>query len=309
MTATALSRVRLCVGTRASALARAQSRLVTRELARLTGRPLADEVVIVTEGDRDQATPLPVLAGRGVFTEALERALLAGEIDFAVHSLKDMPVDSTPGLAVGAVCFREDARDVLVVSAGRGLDDLMPGSIVGTCSVRRTAQLLHHRPDLTIRPLRGNVDTRLARLDRGEYDAIVLAAAGLRRLALAPPFVAPLSLALMLPAPGQGALAVQCRADDVATHRLLARIDDPLVRAATNAERAFLEGLGGGCLAPIAAHADVDGGSLVLDGLVASVDGVTVIRVTGSAPLSDGRDLGLRLAADAVASGALDLLA
>lgn len=309
MTLDALPRVRLRAGTRASALARTQSRFVARELSRLTGWPLADEVVLTTEGDRDQATPLPVLAGRGVFTEALEQALLAGEIDFAVHSLKDMPVDATPGLALGAVCFREDARDVLVLSTGRGLDDLMPGSAVGTCSIRRSAQLLHHRRDLAIRPLRGNVDTRLARLRRGEYDAIVLAAAGLRRLGLAPPFAVALPFALMLPAPGQGALAVQCRADDVATRSLLARIDDPAVRASTNAERAFLEGLGGGCLAPIAAHAAVAGGVLVLDGLVASTDGVTVIRVTGRAALPDGRDLGLRLSAEAVARGALDLLA
>lgn len=308
MTLDALPRVRLRAGTRASALARAQSRFVARELARLTGWPLADEVLITTAGDRDQTTPLPVLAGRGVFTNALEEALLAGDIDFAVHSLKDVPIDSTPGLALGAVCFREDARDVLVLSAGRGLDDLMPGSRVGTCSVRRSAQLLHHRPDLAIRPLRGNVDTRLARMERGEYDAIVLAAAGLRRLGLAPPVVAPIPFALMLPAPGQGALAVQCRADDMATRRLLARIDDPKVRESTNAERAFLEGLGGGCLAPIAAHAAVGGGVLALEGLVASVDGATVIRVTGSATSSDGRDLGLRLSADAVARGALDLL-
>lgn len=303
------SRPRLRAGTRSSRLARSQSARVGRELARLAGVSLPDEVVITTHGDRDQGTPLPEFDGRGVFTEALEARLLAGDIDFAVHSLKDVPVDLTPGLVLGAICFREDPRDMLVLARDvGGLDDLPSGARVGTCSVRRSAQLLNRRPDLAMQPLRGNVDTRLAKIANGEHDAIVLAAAGLHRLDLVPERAVPLPLELMLPAPGQGALAVQCRADDTNTRRLLSVIDDAAVREATNAERCFLEGLGGGCLAPIAAHAMVDHGVLKCTGLVASVDGAVILRVSETGPIRQGRELGLRLAEQAVGRGALDLL-
>jgi hydroxymethylbilane synthase len=299
----------LRAGTRASSLARAQTRLVGSELARLTGTPHPSEHVVETQGDRDSSTPLPDLGGRGVFTEALERALLAGEIDYAVHSLKDVPIDSTPGLVLAAVGYRVDARDVLVSRAGSTLADLHRGARVGTCSVRRSAQLLLYRRDLKIAPLRGNVDTRVAKVRHGDYDAIVLAAAGLVRLGLADRGAHPIRFESMLPAPGQGALAVQCRADDSHTRGLLATLDDVVARETTDAERAFLEGLGGGCLAPIAARAVLANGALVIEGLVAAADGSRAVRVWRTAPPTRGRDTGLRLADDAAARGALELLA
>ena len=299
----------LRAGTRSSDLARVQTRYVGTELARLTGIRLPHEILIDTAGDRDSTTPLPELGGRGVFTDALERALLAGEIDYAVHSLKDVPVDPTPGLVLAAIAFREDARDVFISRAGAVLDALPQGSRVGTCSVRRSVQLLRHRPDLQILPLRGNVDTRVRKVRSGEYDGIILAAAGLARLGLGGGGVHPLPFEIMLPAPGQGALAVQCRADDSGTIALLARLDDTVVREATSAERAFLEGLGGGCLAPIAAHAWIDNGTVTLDGLVAAPDGSAVIRLRHSGPGTSGRETGLRMAEVAVSRGALELLA
>lgn len=299
----------LRAGTRASPLARAQTRLVGFELSRLTGTHLPHEHVVETQGDRDSSTPLPSLVGRGVFTDALEQALLAGEIDYAVHSLKDVPIDLTPGLVLAAVGFRVDAHDVLVSPAGCTLTELDGGARVGTCSVRRSAQLLMCRKDLEIAPLRGNVDTRLAKVRRGEYDAIVLAAAGLVRLGLAHRSAQPIRFESMLPAPGQGALAVQCRADDLYTRGLLTTVDDAVARETTDAERAFLEGLGGGCLAPIAARAVLANGALVIEGLVAAADGSRAVRVWRTGPPTRGRDTGLRLAGDAAARGALELLA
>jgi hydroxymethylbilane synthase len=299
----------LVVGTRSSTLARLQTHVISTALRRATGIPAPREVLLSTGGDRDQRTPLPALGGRGVFTDALERELLAGTIDCAVHSLKDLPVDPTPGLVLAAIGFREDARDVLVSANGRTLDTLPPGARVGTCSVRRSAQLLALRPDLDLQPLRGNVDTRVQKALAGAYDAIVLAAAGLRRLGLASTIAEALPLDRFLPAPGQGALAVQCRANDGATRVHLSALDDPAVRAATDAERAFLEGLGGGCLAPIAAHGIVAGDSLALDGLVASRDGRQVVRVSRRGPVEQARALGLQLADDALAHGARELLA
>lgn len=298
----------LRVGSRASNLARVQTRRVGAALARLARTRLPREIVIETRGDLDTSTPLPTLGGRGIFTEALEGELLADRIDFAVHSLKDVPVDPTPGLVLAAIGFREDARDVLVSRGRHTLGSLARGACVGTCSIRRSAQLLLRRPDLEIAPLRGNVTTRVAKIASGEYDAIILAAAGLVRLGLASAATEILPFDVMLPAPGQGALAVQCRADDSLARALLAALDDPVVRATTDAERAFLEGLGGGCLAPIAAHAVIVDGVLELDGLVAAVDGSAVIRVRRTGSHWSGRDIGLGLAAEAIERGALDLL-
>ncbi len=271
--------------------------------------PALIEVIITSDGDRDTTTPLPALGGHGVFTDALERELLTGAIDFAVHSLKDLPVRMTPGLTIAAIGFRQDARDVLVSAAGWHLATLPIGARVGTCSVRRTAQLLALRLDLTILPLRGNLDRRLARAEAGEYDAIVLAAAGLVRLGLAHNISEWLPLDRFLPAPGQGALAVQCRTDDSPTLELLATLDIPATRAATDAERSFLEGLGGGCLAPIAAHASVSHQTITLAGLVAASDGSRVVRVNASGDVRDGRGVGFRLADEARRRGVLELLA
>jgi hydroxymethylbilane synthase len=298
---------RIRLGTRASALARLQTDLVAARLAALTGAECRT-VLITTEGDLDAGTPLPDLGGRGVFTEALERALRAGEIDAAVHSLKDVPVEPSPGLTLAAIGMREDPRDVVVARDPVTLATLAPGARVGTCSTRRSAQLLAARPDLVMAPLRGNVDTRVRKALRGEYHAIVIAAAGLIRLGLVETIREYLPLDVVLPAPGQAALAVQCRAEDAATRAVLARLDEPRVRAAADAERAFLEGLGGGCAAPIAAHATASGARVRLRGMVASLDGTRVVRVEREATLAEARALGLALALQASEAGAMELI-
>lgn len=296
------------IGTRASALARWQTDHVARRLTALTGVECRI-VVLATAGDVDTGTPLPALGGKGVFTEALELALRAGEIDAAVHSLKDVPTEETPGLCLAAIGSREDPRDVLIARDRWTLGTLPRGATVGTCSTRRSAQLLAARPDLVMAPLRGNVDTRVAKALRGDYDAIVIAAAGVIRLKLASAIRAFLPLEVVVPAPGQGALAVECRADDVRVRGLLAHLDEPAVRAAVTAERAFLEGMGGGCTAPIAASAATAGGRVSLRGLVASPDGTHTVHVGRSAPVAEARALGLALAEEAVAAGAMALLA
>ncbi|HSR91366.1 MAG TPA: hydroxymethylbilane synthase, partial [Gemmatimonadales bacterium] len=261
------------LGTRASRLARIQTDLVRKALARLDPTIEFRSVEITTEGDRDLRTPLPEIGGKGVFTQELEQALQDGTIDLAVHSLKDVPVEPSPGLTLAAIGMREDPREVLIAAQGWTLATLPAGAKVGTCSTRRAAQLLVHRPDLQLAPLRGNVDTRVAKAQAGEFDAIVIAAAGVHRLGLASAITEYLPLEIMLPAPGQGALAVQSRNDDSAMLELLRGLEDTAARVATDAERAFLEGLGGGCAAPIAAFGEVVGGRLHLRGLVLSLDG------------------------------------
>jgi hydroxymethylbilane synthase len=302
-----LSAIRL--GTRASRLARLQTGLVSKALARLDPTIEFRSIEITTEGDRDLRTPLPEIGGKGVFTQELEQALHDGTIDLAVHSLKDVPVEPSFGLTLAAVGMREDPREVWISAKGWTLATLPAGAKVGTCSTRRAAQLLVHRPDLQLAPLRGNVDTRVAKAQAGEFDAIVIAAAGVHRLGLTSAITEYLPLEIMLPAPGQGALAVQCRADDAAVLELLRGLDERNVRAATDAERGFLEGLGGGCAAPIAAFGRADEGRIRLEGLVLSLDGQRQIRLVWEGPAADGRRVGLRLAAEARAKGAEALLA
>lgn len=298
----------LRVGSRTSALATWQATRVAEALRARAGLG-CEAVLISTEGDRTPDRPLPEIGGKGVFTEEIEAALREGTIDFAVHSLKDLPVEPSPGLCLAAIGMREDPRDVLIAREPWTLATLPPGARVGTCSTRRSAQLLAARPDLTMAPLRGNVDTRVRKALRGDYDAIVIAAAGVIRLGLADAIREALSLDVVMPAPGQGALAVQCREDDGATRQALAALDEPAVRAAVDAERAFLEGLGGGCQAPIAAYATADAWGVILRGVVASLEGARVVRVEGSAPVAGSRDLGLRLAREASQAGALALIA
>jgi hydroxymethylbilane synthase len=302
-----LSAIRL--GTRASRLARLQTGLVSKALARLDPTIEFRSIEITTEGDRDLRTPLPEIGGKGVFTQELEQALHDGTIDLAVHSLKDVPVEPSFGLTLAAVGMREDPREVWISAKGWTLATLPAGAKVGTCSTRRAAQLLVHRPDLQLASLRGNVDTRVAKAQTGEFDAIVIAAAGVHRLGLSSAITEYIPLEIMLPAPGQGALAVQCRADDAAVLELLRGLDERNVRAATDAERGFLEGLGGGCAAPIAAFGRADEGRIHLEGLVLSLDGQRQIRLVWEGPAADGRRVGLRLAAEARAKGAEALLA
>jgi hydroxymethylbilane synthase len=302
----------LLAGTRPSALAQTQTRQIIEQLQVAWTQIRCDMITITTTGDRNLSQSLPEIGGKGVFTEQLEEALRTGRIDFAVHSLKDLPIIEENGLVNAAISAREYARDVLVSGKGWTLTSLPQGARIGTSSLRRSAQLKAARPDLQILPIRGNVDTRIrkaALAEQGDYDAVVLAAAGLRRLGLQSHITEYLPLGIMLPAPGQGALAVQCRADDATVRTLLEKIDDPPTRAAVTAERCFLNALGGGCSAPIAAYAqllDERPGWLTLDGLVAAADGSKVIRVNGLG--SDPERLGAELAEQALIQGAGALL-
>jgi hydroxymethylbilane synthase len=298
----------LRLGTRTSRLAHWQTEHVIALLSTAWPGLTCVTVPFVTKGDKTLDKPLPEIGGKGLFTAELEAALKAGEIDLAVHSLKDLPVDDAPGLTIGAIPGRADVRDAVVAADGIGLASLPQGAVVGTSSVRRRAQLLAYRPDLDIQSIRGNVETRIRKVaDERHYSATILAMAGLERLALAAHASEILDLAMMLPAPGQGALAIQCRHDDEATLRLLAAVDDAATRACVTAERVFLGALGGGCSAPIAAHAIVDGkGLLSMSGLVGAVDGSRLLRVDGRE--NDPHVLGATLAEDMLAQGASALL-
>lgn len=296
----------LLFATRASPLARYQTAQIMRLLQAAWPGLECQEQVITTKGDRNIEEPLPAIGGKGLFTSELEAALLSGQVDVAVHSLKDLPVEATPGIAIAAVPARDSAFDALVSAKGQTLADLPEAARVGTSSPRRGAQLLACRPDLTIQPLRGNVDTRFRKLMSGEYDAIVLASAGLTRLGLQAHITETLPLDVMLPAPGQGALAVQCRAQDAKTLDLLAAINDPLTFASVTAERAFLTGLGGGCSLPIGAFAQKNDGQIILTGGVISTDGKRAIRL--SAVDKEPRALGERLARFVLERGAAKLI-
>ena len=298
--------MQLTFATRPSALARWQTARVIQLLQAAHPGLECSEYVITTTGDRVLAHPLSEIGGKGLFTSELEEALLSGKVHSAVHSLKDLPVEATPGLVVGAIPERESALDALVSADAWTLSGLPEGARVGTCSLRRTAQLLARRPDLTMLPLRGNVDTRVRKALNGEYDAIVLAQAGLRRLGLEKHISEVFPLDVMLPAPGQGALAVQCRADDHETLELLSAIHDPLTAAAVHAERAFLSGLGGGCSLPVAAFAEKNNGTIILTGAVISTDGKQAIRL--SAVDNEPHRLGERLADLVLERGAGELL-
>lgn len=300
---------RLRLGTRGSALALAQSGAIARRVE-ATGVPV-ESVVIRTSGDKLVDVSLAKVGGKGLFLKEIEEALAAGEVDFAVHSMKDVPADLPPGFAIAAVPVREDVRDVIVARGtlrGDPLDSLPRGARVGTGSLRRRALLRSLRPDLEVVAMRGNVDTRLRKLRDGDFDAIVLASAGLRRLSLDVGAM-PLDPERFLPAPGQGALALEVRAGDERTATLLAPLHDPAALGACEAERAFLRELGASCQVPVAAHARVapDGG-LRLDGLVASLDGRAVLRDAVDAGPGGAREAGARLARALLDRGARAIL-
>jgi hydroxymethylbilane synthase len=300
----------LRLGTRGSTLAMAQSRMVAEALSAATGEPV-DLVEITTDGDRSSA-PVQQL-GVGVFVSALRDALHAKEIDFAVHSYKDLPTAAADGLAIAAVPAREDPRDALVTASGAGLTDLPEGARIGTGSPRRVAQLRALGRGFECVPLRGNVDTRLRKLAEGQLDAVVLAAAGIRRLGRAAEITEVLDPMLMLPAPAQGALAVECRAFDTGLVDLLGCLDDVHVRAAVAAERSLLATLEAGCSAPVAALADISetdegGWEIYLRGAVFSPDGSFALRLSGTGTLTDATGVGTRLAAELLAGGADNVL-
>lgn len=286
----------LVLGTRGSKLAVQQSEWFQSRL-----REVAPEVHVTlrkiqTSGDKILDVPLAKIGGKGLFVKEIEEALLAGDIDLAVHSMKDVPADLPAGLDILCVPPREDPRDALISRSGRAFKDLPQNARVGTSSLRRQSQLLHARPDLRIEMLRGNLDTRLRKLRDGHFDAIVLAAAGLRRLSWGHEITEYLDPAISLPAIGQGALGIEGRRDDTFVCTLLSRLNDPGTRTTVSAERALLHRLQGGCQVPIAAHAVLSGDDLRLDGLIASVDGKTIIRDAVAGPSIDAHALGVQLA-------------
>lgn len=307
--------MKLIFATRPSALARWQTQWVINTLQALHPNLECEEKVITTQGDKILDKPLPEIGGKGVFTQELESELLNGAVHCAVHSLKDLPVENPAGLTVGCIPARAEVRDALISRNGYTLSTLPNGASLGTSSLRRAAQALALRPDLRAQSLRGNVDTRLRKALDGQYDAIILAGAGLTRLGLDSHVSEWLPLDVMLPAPGQGALAVQCRADDSATLGILSALEDESTRKCVTAERAFLHGLGGGCAVPVAAYAVVsDQPSVISDqspvisltGLVISEDGKKVVKVTGEG--TDALELGKRLAQQAIQNGANKIL-
>jgi len=303
-----MGELNLTVGTRGSSLALWQTKHVISALERAWPGLSCHVKRFKTKGDKTLEVPLPQIGGKGLFTAELEHALREGDIDFAVHSLKDLPTDPSPGLTLGAVTNRTNAQDVLVAHEQWTLETLPTGATVGTSSLRRAAQLHHVRPDLDVQPIRGNVDTRVRKVHDGTYDAAVMAAAGLERLGLTDHIAEYLSLDVMLPAAGQGALAVQCRAGDTQVLALLAAIDNEADRVATEAERTFLSALGGGCSTPIAAYARVgDDAMIEMNALIVSLDGQRVIRVQGVG--TDAQQLGRELAKEALGQGAQEMLA
>ena len=300
----------LRIGTRGSDLALWQARHVAALLAALPEAPPTELVLIKTEGDKVTDVPLSQVAGKAFFTKEIEEALLADEVDLAVHSLKDLATEMPAGLAIAAVLEREDPRDVLIARAGiANLDALPAGSRVGTSSLRRRALLMRWRPDLELVDLRGNVPTRVQRLREGRYDAIVLAAAGVKRLRLDGNISSYLPLSKVLPAVAQGAVAVQVRASDARTREWVARLDHPATRVATAAERAFLRRLEGGCQIPVGALAEACANGLAIAGVVCALDGTRSFEGRVEGPTVDAERLGAALADELVAEGAGEILA
>ena len=295
------------LATRGSALALAQARVVAERLQ--AGGAGVEIVAMRTEGDRRADARLAAIGGKGLFVREIEDALLRGDADVAVHSLKDLPAELPRGLTLAVFPEREDSRDVLVRREPGGLDTLARGALVGTSSPRRRAIVLSLRPDLAVEPIRGNVDTRLGKLERGDYDAVLLAAAGLRRLGVDPRHATPLAPEVFVPAVGQGVLGVQARADDAATLAALRPLDHPATRACALAERAFLLRLGASCVTPMAAHGSLANGRLVVHGLVASDDGREVLRERGEGLPAEAETLGRRVAEALLARGAASVTA
>ena len=294
------------LGTRGSRLALIQCEQVAAGLRAHGAR--AEIVVIRTSGDRLAQVALADFGGKALFVKEIEEALLAGQVDVGVHSLKDMPAALPAGLTLAAFPAREDPADVLLTRGPGGWDGLPRGARVGTSSLRRRALVLARRPDLRPEPIRGNVETRIEKLHAGACDATILAAAGLRRLGLDPPHCTPLPVDEFVPAVGQGILAVEAREADREVLELLKRLDDTRSRSEALAERAFLDGLGADCHTPVAGHARHDGAALTLTGVVASLDGATVLRWQASGWLSEAERLGTAVAEELLARGAKALL-
>ncbi|MDI6715560.1 MAG: hydroxymethylbilane synthase [Actinomycetota bacterium] len=298
---------KLVLGTRGSKLAMWQAEHVASILRKEAGVEIEIKT-IKTQGDKILDAPLSKIGDKGLFVKEIEIALAKGEVDLAVHSSKDVPTQIPDGLMLGAFLKRADSRDVIISKSGKGLDELPQGSVIGTSSLRRIAQILHRRPDLRIKDVRGNLDTRLRKMNEGQFDAIILAAAGLDRMGWNEGITERIPPDVMLSAVGQGAIAVEIRKDDSTMLGLMRYLDDPSTRAAVTAERAFLRELEGGCQIPIGALGTVKNDTLSLDGMVASLDGSKLVRdsITGSP--QEAEALGVKLANKLKDAGATEIL-
>ena len=296
------------IGTRGSKLARWQANWVKSALENKFPSTPVKLIVIKTQGDKILDVPLAKVGGKGLFVKEIEAALLARRIDIAVHSMKDMPADIPRGLCIGAIPERENPVDVFISRNGAGFRELAAGSVIGTSSLRRGAQLQHARPDIVIRSIRGNLDTRIKKLESEDFDALVLAAAGVKRLNLEHKISEYLDPAIMLPAIGQGALCIETRKDDPVVGPLVASLDHASTRSVVDGERAFLNRLEGGCQVPIAGHGRISENQFVLTGLVAEIDGTQIIKGEKSGPLDSPETIGIDLAEELLARGADKIL-
>jgi len=297
----------LRIGTRGSLLAKWQAEFVRKQL--FAGAGVEAEIVIIkTSGDKLQGAPLSQIGGKGIFIKELEEALLEETIDLAVHSVKDVPTDTPSRLMFPAVCRREDVRDCLVGANGATLASLRTGARVGTGSLRRQAQLRHLRPDLDVRDLRGNVDTRLRKVESGEYEAVMLSKAGLDRLGWSARITETMSPEVFLPAVGQGAIALECRLRDTEAAELVGGLDDAESRTAIIAERSLLSALHGGCQVPLGAWARIERGELVMEACVCSIDGVQYIKQRATAAPEQAAELGGHMATLLMEAGAQSIL-
>ena len=298
----------IVIGSRGSQLALWQANWVKSELERLHDNADIDIRIIATSGDNIQDVPLAKIGGKGLFVKEIEEALLANEIDLAVHSMKDVPIDLPTELGISVITKRENPLDVLISKNGEKLADLPQGATIGTSSLRRSSQLLKYRDDFKIHPLRGNVDTRLRKVEEGKYDAILLASAGLNRLGWANRITEEISHDILLPAMGQGALGIDTRRDDTMIYDFISTLNHEQTHYAVSAERSLVGRLDGGCQVPIGAYARVEKGLITLKGLVASLDGEIIYKLENVGPVDDAINIGQELGAQLLKMGANEIL-
>lgn len=303
-----MNRSNIKIGTRGSKLALWQANWIKTELNKNTPTFSIEIVVIKTKGDKILDVPLAKVGGKGLFVKEIEDALLDGRIDIAVHSMKDMPADLPEGLCIGPVPKRENPADVLISKNGFLLSELEPQARIGTSSLRRASQIKHAKPDFIILPLRGNLDTRIKKLETGDLDAIILAAAGVKRLNLERRITEYLDYDIMLPAVGQGALCIEIRKHDLEIEKIVSNLNHPETRTVIMGERAFLRTLGGSCQVPVAAYGEINKNSFTLRGLVADIDGKIIIKEIITGPENSSESLGIELAQRLLSMGADKIL-
>jgi len=299
---------KIVIGSRGSQLALWQANWVKSELERLHSNADIDIRIIATSGDKIQDVPLSKIGGKGLFVKEIEEALLANEIDLAVHSMKDVPIDLPTELGISVITKRENPLDALISKNGEKLADLPQGATIGTSSLRRSSQLLKYRDDFKIHPLRGNVDTRLRKVEEGKYDAILLASAGLNRLGWANRITEEISHDILLPAMGQGALGIETRLDDTMIYDFISTLNHEQTHYAVSAERSLVGRLDGGCQVPIGAYARIEKGLITLKGLVASLDGEVIYKLENVGPVDDAINIGQELGSKLLKMGANEIL-